>query len=856
MITINPIRFKNIVEVLNQFGINERFLFQYGLSNDYSHSKIYYKQVQDGHWVKVSQEYNTELSFNNETDAVNDWFTTFKNDPVVSQFTYHSYYYHGIFCDVVTLSDGPAMVTSDCFLSVASQLGFSRKVGTIIKPLEKYPLTGYNNFGETEVNGYKYYWASLGDNPNGFPTKLNYYLVTLDEYNNRYVLKDTVETEMLISLSPSDASNTLNEQNVIASAIRGKFYSPKSQVPFVANNGNVDNNKKDKKKDKKVKKEKVNKKKINNNSQSTPNNYQTPNDMIRNPVRRKRKKHTLRNIFIVLFILALLVGIAGFFAYPIIEKYIPTEEKQDMYEYFHIKENSSDVAVIWNDELIETKAKMINDSVYMSYEFIHEYLNSRLYIDFNEDVLLYATSSNLIEAHSNSNAYTVDGTSSTYEHVIYQKDGDSVWINLDFLKQYSRFDYKFYSEPNRIVLTTYISDTKVQVMTTTKSTPIRVLGGTKSPILKKADKDEELVVLESGETWTKVRDNTGITGYINNAYLNEITENTLTFEYAPIDNNYKHNFMDEPISLGWHQVTSVAANENVNGLFDNRKSINVVSPTWFYLDDDEGNIADVGSKDYVTYCHDHGVKVWGLISNLENPDVSTTNVLSHTSSRRHLEDEIINAIQKYELDGINIDFESLNIDAGAGFVQFIRELALKLDNTDVILSVDNYVPMGYTAFYNREEQALFADYVIIMGYDQHTSGSEEAGSTAGLSWVQDGVSNTLDEVPAEQVILGMPLYTRIWKTDKDGISSTLYGMDSVDEVIKNHDAKISWDEENGQNYAIYKDGDDSYQIWIEDEKSLEKKLDIMKNENLAGAAYWKLGLEKNSVWSTIDKYFK
>ena len=323
--------------------------------------------------------------------------------------------------------------------------------------------------------------------------------------------------------------------------------------------------------------------------------------------------------------------------------------------------------------------------------------------------------------------------------------------------------------------------------------------------------------------------------------------------------------------MAWHQVTNQSANDNLASILQKTKGINVLSPTWFYLNDNNGNIASLASSTYVDYCHQNGIEVWALISNLENDSVNTAEVLSHTSSRDNLTNNIISAAIQYNLDGINVDFEALNADAvGNSYIQFIRELSLKCANNGIVLSVDNYVPSDYTAFYNRAEQALFADYVVIMAYDEHYAGSPEAGSVASIGFVTDGVENTLKEVPANQVILGMPFYTRVWSetpvqsdstaTDETDttvdyeLSSYATNMTEVQKLISANGVQPVWLDDIGQNYVEYQNGGVNYKIWIEDAASLEKKLTVMDTYGLAGGSFWKLGMEDSSIWDTIIKY--
>jgi spore germination protein YaaH len=249
------------------------------------------------------------------------------------------------------------------------------------------------------------------------------------------------------------------------------------------------------------------------------------------------------------------------------------------------------------------------------------------------------------------------------------------------------------------------------------------------------------------------------------------------------------------------------------------------------------------------------------VSNLENKNADSTEVLTHTSSRQNLVNQIVSKAIQFDLDGINLDFESLDRSAvGDAYIEFVRELSIKCSNNGIVLSVDNYVPTEYTSFYNRAEQANFADYVIIMGYDEHYAGSD-AGSVASLSWVSQGITDTLKEVPSDQVILGMPFYTRVWSqeasedSDSSGeVSSQIYGMRAASDLLNAHGATKTWQDSSGQNYAEFKDGSTLYQVWLEDSASMEARLKKMQENQLAGASFWKLGFETSDIWDTIIKY--
>jgi len=237
----------------------------------------------------------------------------------------------------------------------------------------------------------------------------------------------------------------------------------------------------------------------------------------------------------------------------------------------------------------------------------------------------------------------------------------------------------------------------------------------------------------------------GIIGYVKNSTLSSTETKERKSEYTP--ETFAHITKDFTICMAWHQVTSQSANSTISSVLAGTKGVNVISPTWFYLNDNNGNLANLASMDYVNYCHSQGVEVWALVSNLENADADSTEVLTHTSKRQNLVNQIVSMAIQYNLDGVNLDFEALSREnVGDAYIQFVRELSIKCGNNGIVLSIDNYVPTEYTSFYNREEQANFADYIVIMGYDEHYAGSD-AGSVSSLSWVKQGVSDTLKEVP-------------------------------------------------------------------------------------------------------------
>ncbi len=576
------------------------------------------------------------------------------------------------------------------------------------------------------------------------------------------------------------------------------------------------------------------------------------------------KKKIIPVIAVLFLIFIILVGII---IGRKIKAFMPSSEQQDLETYFGIT-SQEEVAIELNRSLTEEKALLRDGGIYLDFNYVHDYLNDRFYWDANENILLYTTSSNVVKASADSKDYYIGRKKDSKPYKIVLVNVDKTYIALDYVAQYTNLTYEHVKDPDRVLLQTKWGT--IQKAGIKRKTQVRVEDSVKSNILCELTKEDTVIKLDVMDDWTKVATEDGLIGYVQNKRLGAEKEETESHDFE--EDTFLHQMRDYAINMGWHQVTVQEANNSIASVLQNSKGLNVISPTWFYLNDNDGNIANLASVDYVKYCHNQGVEVWGLVSNLENKDVSTTEVLTHTSKRENLENQIIAAAIQYGLDGINVDFEALESAVGESFIQFIRELSLKCDGNGIVLSVDNYVSSEYTKFYDREEQAVFADYLVVMGYDEHYAGSKESGSVASIGFVTKGADDIIAEgVPAEQVILGMPFFTRVWAEklkDSDGddaesasedyvpyeLSSEAVGMQSAQRLMEVNGAEKKWLEDMGQYYTEYVNGDTTYKIWFEDVKSIEEKLKVMNGHGFAGAAFWKLGLEDPAVWDTILKY--
>ena len=523
--------------------------------------------------------------------------------------------------------------------------------------------------------------------------------------------------------------------------------------------------------------------------------------------RARKRRRRVRNVCIALLVIFIVViGLAGGTIYWI--KYGPTKETYDLNKYFGITAKSQ-MGVTINNEVLDAQAITEGGTAYLSYNFVQDYISDRFYWDSNEHMLLYTLPRDMVKAAADSKDYSVSDTVNSEDYTIVKTEGDTAYIALDFLQKYANFDYEVYKDPARVVITSKFGER--QTAKVKDDSQVRILGGVKSPVLEEVKKGDKLTVLEDVSDWKKVCTKSGIVGYIQKSKLKDAKKETISREFEEPD--YTGIKKDYKINLVWHQVTSEAANEGIEDALAATKGLNTISPTWFSVTDNSGNISSIASTDYVDYAHQCGLEVWALVDNFDQ-NVDDMELLSHT-----------------------------------------------------------YVPKDYNTHYHREEQGVMADYVIIMGYDEHFAGSYEAGSVASYNYVKEGIEETLRDVPADKVINAVPFYTRLWnetpKTDEERaedqgteaesysmkVTSEALGMEEAAQRVSEAGATVTWDDTAKQNYAEWQgDNDSTYRIWLEDASSLEVKLGLMKDNNLAGTAAWKLGFETSDIWDLIQKY--
>lgn len=536
---------------------------------------------------------------------------------------------------------------------------------------------------------------------------------------------------------------------------------------------------------------------------------------------------------IAVAVLVILVAILGIVTH-VVMKYIPSSEKMDLNEYYG-EMADGEIALVIGTEKMEERGLVDGDRVYLPLDVVNTYLNQRYYWDSVNQQILYATPSELTSASASSEA----------GDKVWVKD-DKVYLNLTYVQEFTDLDAYITKDPYRIAIQYKFKN--VKTVTVKKNTSIRYRGGIKSAILTSVKKGTKLRLIEEMENWDQVATDDGYIGYIDKKKVGEAEKTK--FERSFKREQYSYLTMDSKVNMVWHQVTSTDANAYFADATANMTGVNVISPTWFYLTDTSGNIASIASADYVSQAHEKGLQVWGLIDNFTQ-EVSTTETLSSTAARQNIISQLIQAAQDVGMDGINVDFESLSEDVGIHFLEFLRELSIECHKNNLVLSVDNPVPEDFTSHYDRAEQGRVVDYVIIMGYDEHYVGSE-AGSVASLPWVEQGIQDTLDEVPAERVINAIPFYTRLWRITGGNVTSEAIGMDQAQQTIADNNVETYWDKTTSQNYGKYDIDNSTYQIWLEDAQSVAEKVKLVSKYDLAGVSAWKLGFENNGIWQVIS----
>lgn len=567
---------------------------------------------------------------------------------------------------------------------------------------------------------------------------------------------------------------------------------------------------------------------------------------------RMKKKVTV--VLIILAILGIFVS-TGVIVY---KKFAPSTIQRPMSEQYKLGAEES--LIILNGKPVEERGRLINGNAYIPVSVATSRMNERIYWDTKEDILSLATVGGLVSVNAaDSLRYTFGKENLETAFQILYQDGEETYVAMDFVNQYSRINYTWAENPNRIIVQADFVQTNT-FATLADDVRMRVGPNKKYDYLLELAKGQE-VFIDTGVSpeneYQRIITLDGIEGYVPEEYLTEKTEKAWQTDKA--EEIFVQTASGGSVCLGWHQMTGVVGSAELEARVAQAGSLNVISPTWFALSDNKGNFTSLASEDYVNAAHAKGLKVWGLVNDF-NKKISLKKILGRTSIRTNLINNLVTTAMKYNLDGINIDFEKITKESAPAYLEFLRELVLQCHANNIIVSVDDYLPTESSAFYNWAEQGRVVDYVIFMAYDEHYAGSKESGSVSSLPFVEGGVDLGLQYIPKERVVVALPFYTRLWKeTKKKGkteVSSGAYGMSAAESVLQSNGVTSSWDEATAQYYAEFKSEGSTYKIWLEEETSLEKKLEAVFQRQVAGVAFWKLGFERPVTWTTIAKFVK
>ena len=596
---------------------------------------------------------------------------------------------------------------------------------------------------------------------------------------------------------------------------------------------------------------------------------------------RRKGGRGSRKVLAALFLALLLFG-AG----VLIIRNTPTNRRMSDETYFG-QMQQDEAAVILGDQLVNERAIVKDGALYLPYNIVRDTLNGRFYWDEGTTRMLFTTATQEFEIPVNASSYSViDGvrttdpvSEGTYDREIILRPDDNritgservtqdaqessggnttgLYVSADFLQKYTQVEYtwKKGNKNGGHVLIRYKWGEQLTAKSV-KEAAVRYRGGIKSPILTTLAKGDRVFVLDQLSHWMKVLTKDGYIGYVKSGRMAEpATENVTTDIPAQ---EYPSIAMDGKVTLVWHQISSKDGNDTLSDMTAKMTGVNVISPTWFSLTDNEGNITSIGTKKYVKSAHSMGLQVWGLVSDFSS-EMDTSAVLASTAARRNAIGALVDDALKLGLDGINLDFEYMDEADALAYVQFVRELSIECRLNKLVLSVDIKPPYDFNYWMNRKEIATVADYLINMGYDEHYAGSD-AGSVASLSYEQRAIEESLNQgVPAHKLISAIPFYTRIWYTSdgEDGSQTTtseVLTMAGVQKTLQSWNVTPTFDASAFQHYADWTTNDGvRCQIWIEDADSIAAKVRLIPQYDLAGTAAWVLGFESSDIWNVITE---
>ncbi len=558
---------------------------------------------------------------------------------------------------------------------------------------------------------------------------------------------------------------------------------------------------------------------------------------------RKQRKRGYGGMILILALLALLV----FGGWKVYRVFGPSTEQADIPDLFGVNEEQT--AIMYNYELQKATAIRENGQTYLPADWVQTILNKRFYWDEEEHLMVYVLPGEMVRIDSS----TRDEEG---KRLLIEAE-ERPWLSAELIRKYTDVRIEEFDDRgvSRVFVTTP-DHYDEEVCGVRGKTALRTRTSYKGYVITEIPKGTKLRLVPEhpnsvpSEDWKRVMTPDGFTGYVRKSRLYEAEASGYESGFQAPD--YGRTQAQTPVLLGWHQVTNKDANRYLSAVTEKAAGLTVISPTWFSLRGNEGLYECYADASYVDSAHEKGLQVWALVDNLDD-SVTLGTLLARTSVRRKLIAQLMADMEFYGIDGINIDFEYLRNDAARAYLEFIRELSVSCREKGMVLSVDVPNAASYNTHYDRAELAVFCDYVINMGYDEHTVG-DAPGSTASLPFFRDGLERTLPEVPADRLIAGVPFYTRAWTVSGDGnVSSEALSMAGARAWIEKYDIPMQWDPDLGQSVGTKKGESGAVRsIWLEDEDSMKTRIRAAREYGVAGIACWRLGFEEESVWKILS----
>ena len=531
----------------------------------------------------------------------------------------------------------------------------------------------------------------------------------------------------------------------------------------------------------------------------------------------------------------------------ILPKLLPNNNPADLYAYYGVTEE--DTVVIIDTERVEMEILRENGQIYLPLDGVNQYLNQRFYLDPESSQVLYTLPDRMDELTAEKRSYSEGGIAVSAKAAPYIIRQGIDYLSLEIVEKYTRLQYEEFTKPNRLWIWT-IFDEDIPYLYSKNPVYLRTGAGIGNPVLNRDEPGDTYIQISEEKGWCQVISSEGHIGYIPAKKLKGTTMIRRSGAFFE-DQVYGTNRYPGKVSMGFDYIDDISYGLDMLKLhLEDKEAVNVVSPTWFVLEGNEGEFRSCADPAYISLAHENDIQVWVMIENITGNCDSMT-LFSSRKARENLIRNLTDAVKEYELDGINLDIESLTEASVPHYLEFIRELSLALHNTGVILSVDTYAPYSWNLKYDLPELAQLLDYVIIMGYDESW---DTPGPNSDKDFITFCCEKSLLVTPAEKLIIAVPFYTRGWAAKEDGSwSRSEIRMKNSVELLKTC-ADKEWLEDKGCWHGHVEIDGVTREVWFEDPESSEIRISIIADHGAAGLAYWRLSQEDPAVWDSVKKH--